>query len=202
MAEDRSRLKTGYIEEVSPQAIINRRFGADLEFEETMDSRLVQHRNAARYDLMFRDRVEDPDQLLHYYPGVDVGCETCSDATLEYLRYYPEDREEYEDDDGELDWELMQEQLESPMGSNIQYAFHGDRGSKTNCANCGEKFFYTSLLDHMGHANAGGHPLREIRPSTSKRIHDTLHFELCQPCMDWFVGWVAPHKRDAASASP
>lgn len=190
MAEDRSRLKTGHIEEVSPQAIINRRFGDDLEFEETIDSRLMEHQYVARHDLSSRDRVDDPDQLLHYYPGVDVGCETCSDTVLWHLRYYPEDRGEYEDDDGELDWELMQQQLEKerPRGFNIQYAFSGDRGSKTNCANCGEEFFYTNLLDHMGHANAGGHRLRSIRPQNSERIHETLHFELCLPCMDWFKG--------------
>ena len=151
-----------------------------------MESKLIRHQRGNDFVLQHKGAK------VRYWIGADVGCSECSEAILNYLSYYPEDRERYVDDDGDMDWELMQSDLENDSGM-IRYAFEGDRGSKTRCANCEEEFFYTNLLDHMVHADGEGNEISSMSPfapvgagllPTPKDV--VVHGFLCDPCMEWF----------------
>lgn len=180
---DRSSIPTGDLIYIDQGYCINRRFDTSMIVtEEMMESNLIRHQRGNDFVLQHKDAK------VRYWIGADVGCSECSEALLNYLSYYPEDREIYIDDDGNIDWELMQSDLENASGM-IRYAFEGDRGSKTRCANCEEEFFYTNLLDHMIHADGEGNEIRPIRgfpKATVGRGDVVVHGFLCDPCMEWF----------------
>ena len=183
MAKDRSRIATGDYTTIWLWFLINR-MGDEIEIGEWDDSSLMYHQWQVNADLKSRDSTDS--QRVYYYPGVDLACNTCHESVFDYLSYCDDvDRDKYTDDDGDTEWEMLQSDLNKRTGI-IQYAFEGDRGSKTECDNCGEEFFYRTLLDHIIHAEAGGHGIRSIDQSRSK--DSIVHGHLCHDCMDWFKG--------------
>jgi len=177
---DRSMIPTGDLFYIDLGIVVNR--GGELVVEEMEESNLIRHQRGNDFNLSHKDA------RVRYWIGADVGCPECSDVLFDYLSYYPEDRERYVDEDGDFDWELMQSDLENDNGM-IGYAFQGDRGSKTDCANCEQEFFYTNLMDHMIHADGGGNeisPLRGYPRAPVGRSDTIVHGFLCDPCMEWF----------------
>ena len=176
--------------------LINRT-GDEIEISEWEDSPLMDHQAQVNANLKSRgssgtDRRGDTE-IVRYYPGVDIACNTCHESVFDYLSYCEEyDRDKYTDDDGDADWEMLQSDLDNRTGM-VSYAFEGDRGSKTECDNCGEDFFYRNLLDHIIHAHAGGHEIRSINqskrtPAGFIRQDTIVHGHLCHDCMEWFKG--------------
>lgn len=180
---DRSMIPTGDLFYIDLGIVVNR--GGELVVEEMEESQLISHQRQNDFNLAQKDAK------VRYWIGADVGCSECNETLVDYLSYYPEDRERYVDDDGDFDWELMQSDLENDTGM-IGYAFQGDRGSKTRCANCAEEFFYTNLMEHMIHADGEGNEISPIRgvprsqfvPAGRRDV--VVHGHLCHPCMDWF----------------
>jgi hypothetical protein len=180
---DRSRLPTGDYYTIYLWFLINRT-GDEIEISECEDSHLMDHQWWVNADLKSRGST-DPE-IVRYYPGVDIACSTCHEIVFDYLSYCEEyDRDKYTDDDGDTEWEMLQSDLNNREGM-VSYAFDGDRGSKTECDNCGEDFFYSTLLDHTIHADAGGHGIRSF--DQSRRNDSIVHGHLCHDCMDWFKG--------------
>lgn len=180
---DRSMIPTGDLIYIDPSYCINRRFDTSMiEIEEMAESNLIRHQRSNDFNLAHKNAK------VRYWIGADVGCPECSEALWDYLSYYPEDRQKYVDDDGDMDWEHIASDLDNDTGM-IGYAFEGYRGSKTQCANCEEEFFYTNLLDHMIHADGEGNEIRPIRgfpKATVGRGDVVVHGFLCDPCMEWF----------------
>ncbi len=180
---DRSMIPTGDLIYIDPSYCINRRFDTFMiATEEMVESNLIRHQRSNDFNLAHKNAK------VRYWIGTDVGCPECSEAVWDYLSYYPEDRQKYEDDDGDVDWELMQSDLDNDT-SMISYAFQGDRGSKTRCANCEEEFFYINLMDHIIHADGEGNELSPIRGYPKAPVGESAfiaHGYLCNPCMEWF----------------
>lgn len=173
---DRSRFGTGYFLGIELTTTINL-LGRDLEYEETEPSGLIKHQR------MCLARGGPLAENLFYYPGVDVGCGHCSDQIWSYLSYHPEDREPYLDDEGEIDWEAIQSELETG-GGMATYAFHTDRGESLTCDNCRNRFRVVDERVSLYHANAGGATIPPAVPGG--RDSEDLHGHLCDPCMEWF----------------
>lgn len=182
MMADRSMIPTGDLLYIDLGIVVNRCYDDELIIDEMMESNLIRHQRGNDFILAHKNAK------VRYWIGADVGCSECSEMLVDFLHYYPEDRETYVDDDGDFDWELMQSDLENGTGM-IQYAFEGDRSSKTRCANCEQEFFYRNLLEHMIHADGEGNGIRPIRgypKSPGGRGDVIVHGFLCHPCMEWF----------------
>lgn len=173
---DRSRIPTGDWIRAETTSVINR-LDDSIEAPEIMDSHLVQHQEICLA------RGGSLAEHLFYYPGVDVGCHHCSYKIRDYLFHYPEDRAPYEDDDGHLDWELIQSELDTGDGV-VSYTFYTDRSESLTCDNCRDRFRVVDERDALYHANAGGATIPTIRTGT--RDSEDLHGHLCGPCMEWF----------------
>jgi len=173
---DRSRIPTGWLMDAETTSVINRRDDL-IQAPEMIDSYLVQHQQTCLA------RGGPLAEHLFYYLGVDVGCSHCSDQVWDYLSYDPEERELYEDDDGELDWEVIQSDLEKGNGI-VPYAFSTDRSENLTCDNCRVRFHVVDERDALYHANAGG----SIIPAVNPRREDSeeIHGHLCGPCREWF----------------
>jgi len=128
MMADRSMIPTGDLLYIDLGIVVNRCYDDELIIDEMMESNLIRHQRGNDFILAHKNAK------VRYWIGADVGCSECSEMLVDFLHYYPEDRETYVDDDGDFDWELMQSDLENGTGM-IQYAFEGDRSSKTRCAN-------------------------------------------------------------------
>ena len=176
-------IPTGDLFYIDLGIVVNRCHDDELIVEEFTESNLISHQRQNDFNLSYKDAK------VRYWIGADVGCSECNEALLDFLSYYPDDRERYVDDDGDFDWELLQSDLENDNGM-IGYAFEGDRSSTTQCANCEEEFFYRNLMEHMIHADGEGNEIRPIHgfPKTSvgRRSDVIVHGFLCYPCMEWF----------------
>lgn len=180
---DRSIIPTGDLIYIDLGIVVNRCYDdEELVIDEMMESNLIRHQRSNDFNLSHKDAK------VRYWIGVDIGCSECSEALWDYLSYYPEDRQKYVDDDGDMDWEHIASDLDNDTGM-IYYAFEGDRGSKTQCANCEEEFFYTNLMKHMIHADGEGNRLSPIRGYPKAPVGESdfiAHGYLCDPCMEWF----------------
>ena len=181
---DRSMIPTGDLLYIDQGYCINRRFDTFMIVTEEMaESNLIRHQRSNDFNLAHKNAI-----VRYGISGADVGCSECNDMLFDFLHYYPEDRERYVDDEGDIDWELMQSDLEDDT-SMIRYAFEGDRSSMTTCANCEQEFFYRNLLDHIVHADGEGNeisPIRGFPKSPAGRNDVIVHGFLCDPCMEWF----------------
>ena len=80
-------IPTGDLLYIDLGIVVNR--GGELIVEEMMESNLIRHQRGNDFNLAHKNAK------VRYWIGADVGCSECSEILVDFLSYYPDDRERY-----------------------------------------------------------------------------------------------------------